>query len=85
MNTTTTDDSSQGVIINPEYARLVPPSPYEAIKQSIEQFGQHVPIIINEKGEILDGHTRFKACNELGIKPQTMMREFQDPLEERCL
>lgn len=72
------------ILINPEYARLlpkVPESQYEEIKHDIRTNGQYIPIIINQKGEILDGHTRFKACNELGITPLTMMREeFEDPL-----
>jgi ParB-like chromosome segregation protein Spo0J len=73
--------------INEEYARLVPVisgSEYETIKQSLKQDGQHIPVIINQKGEILDGHTRFKACKEIGIAPRTMMREeFDDLLLEK--
>ena len=75
------------IIINEEYARLAPvisESEYKTIKHSIKQDGQHVPVIINQKGEILDGHTRFKACKEIGIAPRTMMREeFEDPLLEK--
>jgi hypothetical protein len=43
--------------INEEYAGLVPvisEPEYETIKQSIKQDGQHVPVIINQKGEILE-------------------------------
>ena len=80
-------DNDINIRINEEYASLVPPiseSEYETIRQSIKQVGQHVPIIINQKGEILDGHTRLKACKELGITPRTMMREeFEDPLLEK--
>ncbi len=81
------EQSDIKIIINEEYASLVPKiseSEYETIRQSIKQVGQHVPIIINQKGEILDGHTRLKACKELGITPRTMMREeFEDPLLEK--
>ena len=81
------EESDINIRINEEYARLVPvisESGYETIKQSIKQDGQHIPVIINQTGEILDGYTRFKACNELGIAPRTMMREeFEDPLLEK--
>jgi len=74
------------IIVNPEYIHLIPEisnSEFEVLKESISSDGQHIPIIINPKGEILDGHTRFKACNELGIVPRTMVREFEDPLAEK--
>jgi hypothetical protein len=64
--TATITDSPQVIIVNPEYASLVPEisdSQYKQIKQDIQEHGQHVPIIINQKGEILDGHTRFKVTS----------------------
>jgi hypothetical protein len=73
--------------INPGYASLVPelsPEEYESLKQSIKEAnGLYVPIIVNQDGTILDGHHRFKACQELGIEPRTIVREFSDELEER--
>jgi ParB-like chromosome segregation protein Spo0J len=73
--------------INPEYASLVPalsPEEFESLKQSIKEAnGLYVPIIVNQDGTILDGHHRFKACQELGIEPRTIVREFSDKLEER--
>jgi len=57
-------------MVNPEYASLVPelsPEECESLKQSIKEAnGLYVPIIANEDGIILDGHHRFKACQELG-------------------
>lgn len=32
---------------------------------------------------ILDGHNRFRACNELGIKPKIQIFRFNNELEER--
>jgi ParB-like chromosome segregation protein Spo0J len=72
--------------INPEYASLVPelsPEESESLNQSIKANGLYVPIIVNQDGTILDGHHRFKACQELGIEPKTIVREFSDKLEER--
>ena len=73
--------------INPEYASLVPElssEEFESLKQSIKKAnGLYVPIIVNQDGIILDGHHRYKACQELGIEPKTIVREFSDRLEEQ--
>jgi ParB-like chromosome segregation protein Spo0J len=73
--------------INPEYASLVPelsPEEFESLKQSIKEAnGLYVPLIVNQDGIILDGHHRLKACQELGIEPRTIVREFSDKLEEQ--
>jgi ParB-like chromosome segregation protein Spo0J len=73
--------------INPEYASLVPelsPMEFKSLKQSIkEENGLLVPIIVNQDGIILDGHHRYKACQELGIEPNTIVKEFSDKLAEK--
>jgi ParB-like chromosome segregation protein Spo0J len=72
--------------INPEYASLVPelsPEESESLNQSIKANGLYFPIIVNQDGTILDGHHRYKACQKLGIKPKTIVREFSDKLEEQ--
>jgi ParB-like chromosome segregation protein Spo0J len=72
--------------INPEYASLVSelsPEEYESLRQSIKENGLYLPIIVNQNGIILDGHHRYKACQELGIEPKTIVREFKDKLEEQ--
>lgn len=40
----------------------------EYVKQSIEQFGFKVPIVLDKNNVIVAGHTRYKASVELGIK-----------------
>jgi hypothetical protein len=82
----TTVSNASELIINDEYASLVPPikeQEYESIRQSIEDNGQWVPIITNPQQIILDGHTRFRACKELGLELRIMIREFADSLQEK--
>jgi hypothetical protein len=73
--------------VDQEYASLVPQltaEEYESLKQSIKDYGLYVPIIVNQDGIVLDGHHRYKACQELGIKdPKTLVREFKEKLDEQ--
>jgi len=39
----------------------------EYVKNSIKEFGFKVPIVIDKNNVIVTGHTRYKACKELGI------------------
>jgi DNA modification methylase len=55
---------------------------YEALKQSIKQNGLHNTIAINEQGDVLDGHHRLRACEELGIHPRFEVKQFNNELEE---
>ena len=74
------------ITIKQQYANLVPElsaQEYESLKQSIKENGLHLPIILNQDGILLDGHHRFKICQELGIEPRTFTRDFEDELEER--
>jgi ParB-like chromosome segregation protein Spo0J len=83
---TSLSSSDPQVKINPEYASLVSelsPQEYESLKQSIMKDGLYVPIIVNQNGIILDGHHRYKACQELGIEPKTLVKVFEDKLEEQ--
>lgn len=72
--------------INPEYEKLLPPiSPieYEALKTSIKLDGLFYPITINERGVILDGHHRYKACLELELEPKYEIKHFENELYEK--
>jgi ParB-like chromosome segregation protein Spo0J len=76
-----TESPPKGAITtNQEYADLVPPlstEEYESLKESIKQNGLWVPIVVNNQGVVLDGHHRFKACQELGIEePKTTTMEL---------
>lgn len=72
--------------IHDEYLALVPrptKDQYNSLKNSIRDDGLQVPIIINQDGVILDGHTRFQACNELKIKPVFVIKHFEDQDKEK--
>jgi ParB-like chromosome segregation protein Spo0J len=75
------------ITVNKEYEGLVPKlteQEYDRLKQSIQEKGQLVPIIVNKAGVIIDGHHRNKICQELGIpQPRFLVREFEDDLEEK--
>ena len=79
--------SNRRIRINPEYASMIPkqsPEEYESLKQSIkEENGLYVPIVVNQNGVILDGHHRYKACQELAIEPKALVKEFNNELDEQ--
>ena len=37
------------------------------VAESIRQFGMRVPIVIDQQGNIIAGHSRYKACESLGM------------------
>src|SRR5712692_8736066 len=39
-----------------------------AVAASIREFGFRQPIVVDEQGEIIGGHTRYKAALELGLE-----------------
>jgi ParB family chromosome partitioning protein len=59
-------------------------SSFEALKQSIAQRGQEVPILIREHPEIKGryqsayGHRRVRATRELGIPVKAILRSLSD-------
>ena len=74
------------LIIDPIYQSLVPTvseEEYKSIKQSIKDNGLWFPIIVNEKGVILDGHTRYEICQELGITLKHAERVFENDWLEK--
>lgn len=72
--------------VNPEYEAMLPPmgdKEYQALKESIRTEGQYYPIIVNQNMVVLDGHYRFKACQELNMVPKYQVKVFDDPLLEK--
>jgi hypothetical protein len=57
---------------------------YETLKRDISERGVMVPIELDEQGNVLDGHHRLRACEELGITDYpTVVREFKTEQEKR--
>jgi hypothetical protein len=83
------ESSSTNTIIkiNLEYSKLVNSlsnSEYQSLKTSLKEDGLHYPIVINSKGEILDGHHRYKICKELNIIPiKYEIKYFNNTIEEK--
>lgn len=74
------------VKINPEYSKMLRPLTelkYSSIKEDIKLNGQWDPIKINQEGEILDGHHRFRICQELNIEPKTEVMSFSSKSAEK--
>ena len=55
-------------------AKLHPAEQIEQIKKSIQEFGFNDPIAIDENNVIIEGHGRYIACTELGIKEVPIIR-----------
>ena len=74
------------LIINDDYLNLVPrpnPEEFKALQESIIIHGQREPIVCNPKMEILDGHTRFEICTNLGLAPKFRIEKFETETLER--
>lgn len=75
------------ITVNDEYANLVPKQSadeFEALKASLREIGPIYAIVVNTKGIVLDGHHRYQACQELGIRcPYVVMNFNDDPLLEK--
>ena len=39
--------------------------------------------MVNQDGVIIDGHLRHRACQELGIEPTIIVRQFENRLQEK--
>jgi hypothetical protein len=53
-----------------DWLPTLPDAEYEELKADIQARGQREPILVKD-GHIIDGRHRYRACNELGIEPQT--------------
>jgi hypothetical protein len=49
----------------------------------MKEYGLNYLITITSKGEILDGHYRYKICTELDIPIKYEKRSFNNSIEEK--
>ncbi|PWU81204.1 MAG: hypothetical protein DLM72_08090 [Candidatus Nitrosopolaris wilkensis] len=85
-NNISKSSSNTSLSTSKEYLKLIPPLSeveFNSLKQSIEEEGLHIPVIVNKQGVVLDGHHRFRACKELRIPLLFRTKEFKDSLEEK--
>jgi hypothetical protein len=71
--------------VNSEYEALIDPllpNEYASLRESIREHGQLVPGIVNQYGEILDAHHRYKACKETGKPFSYKIRVTSGKLED---
>lgn len=87
MSSTSTSQLKQNDLrIRHDYEALVPrPSAEEsqALELSMKKFGQIDAIIVNGKGEVLDGHSRFHILKKLGSDVKFTIRLFRTEEEEK--
>ena len=55
-------------------AKLHPETQIEQIKKSILEFGNNDPIAIDENNVIIEGHGRYEALSQLGVKEFEIIR-----------
>ena len=81
-----TETINQKIIKTTKYSDKVNPlskEDYEALKKSIaERKGIVYPILINQAGDVIDGHHRLQACKELGIEPVFTVKNYASELDE---
>jgi len=46
---------------------ILPPAVEDALRESIREFGVIVPVVVDQHGQILDGHHRKRIADELGV------------------
>lgn len=73
--------------VNEEYRNLIPrPTKQDALglRESIRQRNAiDIPLIINHKNVILDGHERYDFAKEHNIKVPVILKKFDSELEEK--
>lgn len=63
----------------------LPPDQYEALLSDIEARGQVYPIIVDQHGNVIDGHQRKRIAAALGREPLTKVVEVADEREREQL
>lgn len=59
---------------------------YQALRRSIEEFGQVEPLIVNKRtGNLVGGHQRLQVLKDLGEKQVDVVEVDLDPKKEKAL
>lgn len=58
------------------------PDEFAALKNSIVQYGVLVPIIMDDEGNVVEGHHRSLVCKELGLSCPAFVRRFTSEAEK---
>ena len=53
---------------NPDNPRNLSKKQHEELEKSLSKFGLCEPIVINQDGEIIGGHQRYKILKKMGHK-----------------
>jgi ParB-like chromosome segregation protein Spo0J len=61
------------------------PDEYEALKSDIAKRGIQIPVLIDQAGDIVDGHHRFRIATELGIVCPTELCQAKTDADKRSL
>ena len=57
------------------------PEVLEEVTESVRVNGLRQPIVLDVDGRIIDGRTRYAACQALNVEPETVVYEGSDVLE----
>ena len=60
---------------------MLPDTELEELAESIRQNGLRQPVVLDKEGRLLDGRNRARACEMLGIEPETVTYEGDDLAE----
>lgn len=58
---------------------LIQGKEFQELRDDISENGVHEPIVLHEE-KILDGRNRFRACQEIGVSPEFVQYEGEDPV-----
>jgi len=65
---------------NPQNPRKITPSKLEALRKSLEHFGDLSGIIFNEEsGQLIGGHQRTEVAHVLGVSEAVIERTYDPP------
>jgi len=68
-----------------QVARPLDPETHEALRASIERWGVIEPVVVDQYGDIIDGHHRSAIADELGVDYDVVERVVVDEAEGRAL